>query len=281
MKKQLGLLGVISLLSGCATHMSQQQCMSTNWQEVGFNDGQAGQAQRDLTSAIQDCQKFQIAVDTRAYQRGWQDGIQVYCKPSYQLGLTDGQTGNPYANILQRSGHCEQANLRLNTSDYKRGYDKGIGSYCTYETGMNLGLQGKQPPEVCPAGLKGRYLKGWQAGARQFCANAANAFALGKQGQPYPEACTPAYYLAFKSEYDRGAMIRSRSGDLQQQIKELNDRVEQKVSDYSLRPTYDYRGYDLGDNKSPEAQQALNEVSALLHQRETLQAQLTQLQATG
>ncbi|MDF2867264.1 MAG: hypothetical protein K0S11_734 [Gammaproteobacteria bacterium] len=281
MKKYLGLLGIIILLSGCVSHMSEQECLSTNWQQVGFNDGQAGQAPRDLSKPIQDCQKFQVAVDTQAYQRGWLTGMKKYCVPSYDLGLADGRTGNPYENVLQRSDRCQQANLRLDTREYKRGHLTGLQSFCTHENGMNIGLQGKQPPGVCPAGLKARFISGWNAGAKQFCANSANAFALGKQGQPYPQACTPAFYVAFKSEYDRGAMIRNRSGELQQQINYLNDGIKDRVSRYGLRETYDYRGYELGDDQSEEARRALHEIRGILQQQQNLQAQQAQLQVTG
>jgi|GEM_PF-1081657 len=281
MRKIFGIIGVIGLVTGCASHMSQQQCMSTNWQQVGFNDGQAGQAPRDLSGPIQDCQKFQIAVDTKAYQRGWHNGMQHYCSPSFEMGLSSGKAGQAYADILQRSGRCEQANLQLDTRAYKRGHLQGIQGFCTHQNGLNIGLQGKELPEVCPAEVKGRFMQGWQAGIKQFCSNSGNAFALGKQGQPYPQACTPAFYVAFKSEYDRGAMIRNRSGELGQQINELNDRIQRRVGDFGLRQTYDYRGYELGDNRSEDARRALHEVRGMLQQKGQLEAQQTQLQVTG
>jgi hypothetical protein len=207
--------------------------------------------------------------------------MKQYCSPSYDQGLSDGRAGNPYENVLQRSSRCAEANLTLNTREYKRGHLTGLQSFCTHENGMNIGLQGKQPPEVCPAGLKARFVSGWEAGARQFCSNTGNAFALGKQGQAYPAACTPAYYVAFKSEYDRGAMIRNRSGELQGQINDLNNGIQDRVSRFDLRRTYDYRNYDLGDNRSPEANQALQEVRNMIQQQQYLQAQQTQLQVTA
>ncbi len=93
MKKLLAALSALSLLAGCASHLSQQQCLTTNWQEVGFNDGSEGQAQRDLSGAIQDCQKFQVTVDTSGYQRGWLAGMRKYCVPSYDQGAADGRAG--------------------------------------------------------------------------------------------------------------------------------------------------------------------------------------------
>jgi hypothetical protein len=281
MKKLLSTLSALSLLSGCASHLSQQQCLATNWQEVGFKDGTEGQAQRDLSGAIQDCQKFQLAVDTRAYQRGWLAGMQKYCTPSYDLGLTDGRAGNPYSNILQRASRCQSANLSLNTNNYKRGHNTGLQSFCTYENGQNFALQGKDAPDVCTQGLRVNFTRGWQAGAKQFCANIANAFALGKQGQPYPSACTPALHIAFKSEYDRGAAIRSQTEQLQGQINDLDNQIRDRVWRFGLVDTHDYRVYELGENRTPEARAVLHQARTMMSQRQSLQNQLTQLQVTG
>lgn len=281
MKKILSALTILSLLSGCASHLSQQQCLATNWQEVGFNDGSEGQAQRDLSGAIQDCQKFQLAVDTKGYQRGWLAGMKKYCTPTSDLGLSDGRAGNPYSNILQRTSRCQSANLSLNTNYYKNGYNTGLQSFCTYENGQNFALQGKDAPDVCTGALRSQFMRGWQAGAKQFCANTANAFALGKQGQPYPSACTPALHIAFKSEYDRGATIRSQTEQLQGQINSINSQIKDRVWKFGLVETGDYRIYELGENRTPEARAVLHQARAMVSQRQGLQNQLTQLQVMG
>lgn len=267
----------IGLLSGCAHHLNMAECQSTNWQQVGTNDGAAGRQQRDLSRAIEDCQKFNIAVNSSAYSKGWRNGAGKFCTPSYNQGLTAGQQGQAVSGINMRQGFCDQANLRLNTASYRNGFNIGIKSFCTPSQGKLIGQRGEPLPNVCPTNLATAFKRGWSKGITSFCNNTANAFVIGRDGKAYPFACTPNQYIAFKSEYDRGVNVRNRLNQINQQIANNEREIQARVMNYGL--IRNGSSYTIGANRSPDANNALADVWAYRRRQEDLRSQLFQAQA--
>lgn len=278
MKKIILLLAAI-VLSGCVSHMSQQQCLNTNWQQEGFNDGSAGRMPRDLSRAAEDCLKFGIMINRAGYHAGWRQGARQYCTPDFNTGYADGSAGRPEGDIFNRTSICQQAGVRLNLSQYQAGRHKGLQLYCTYENGVNLARQGLPLPDVCPPGLREKFRAGWSSSKEQFCNNPANGFALGKANKPYPSICTPELYIAFKSEYDRGLAIGQRSGEGQARIDDLNRRISNKVHRYRLVERHGH--YRLGRDKSPQAHEALDRVNAMAREKRHIEKDLFKLQVMG
>lgn len=273
------LLAFALPLSACV-HLSKEQCLATNWQQVGYNDGVAGNAERNLASEIEDCQKFHISVNTQGYHQGWLTGLKTYCTPSFEQGKSDGSNGLSANGILNRNSRCLSGSTPLKLNQYQAGFRTGQQLYCTYDNGLTIGLQGNQPPEVCTGTLKQRFIKGWETGARQYCGNSANAYNRGKEGKPYPAACSTTLYYTFKAEYDRGTILRQRLSDVQNQINAIDSAINNLVAQWQLRKTFDARGYELGENISDEAKRGLHEVKELLLRRDHLQGQKNQLEVT-
>ncbi len=144
------------LLSSCASHLNQEQCASMNWHDVGFNDAANGQALRNLNTAINDCAKFNLTVNTNAYQQGWQQGARQYCQPNNAYTL--GTQGQGYAAICP-------ADL---SSAFEKAWRKGLRRYCTTETGYSLGRQGKNYPDFCPSDLTSAFKNAYDQGRRLF-----------------------------------------------------------------------------------------------------------------
>ena len=263
----------ILLLSGCVPHLTQQQCLTTNWYQMGFGDGSSGKPQRSLQRDIQDCLKFKIPVDTAAYAKGYGAGVKQFCTPGYELGLQDGQAGKPLSVILQRQTLCTQNGDTLNLIRYKQGRNKGLTQFCTYQNGLQLAASGQQPPQVCPPALQARFMRGWEKGQQQFCSNSPNGFAIGKAGRPFPGICSAPMYIAFRSEYQRGQAIYGRVQSLQAEISDINNKIQNKVYKYHLRERFDGR-YRLGDKKTPAAKEALERVRHLARKRDRLKNQL-------
>ena len=86
-------LVAISLLSGCAT-MSESQCTSANWQNVGLQDGMAGKKASRHVQYQKECGAFGATVDTNDYNMGWQSGIVLYC--TRDNGYRVGASGRMY-----------------------------------------------------------------------------------------------------------------------------------------------------------------------------------------
>ena len=268
------------LLAGCVSHLSQQECMVTNWYQVGFGDGTAGHQQRNLQGAIQDCAKFHLTVNQSAYRQGYFAGMKQFCTPTYDMGVSDGSGGRTMTSIASRQPVCQQAGVTLITTKYKQGYIKGLSRFCTYDDGFNIGVQGHPMPQVCPAQYRRRFAEGWNRGIRKFCAQPAVGFNLGKTGAPYPAACTPARYMTFRSEYERGVVIFNRVGAVQGRIDGVSRDINHLVSKHDLRQGYGGR-YHLGKKKDAKAKTALRRVNEMVRQRQRLSDELFQARSMG
>jgi hypothetical protein len=221
---------------------------------------------RDLRSAIEDCAEFNIRVDTNQYTQGWRTGAKEYCTPSEQTGLLDGQSGIPASAISARLPVCDQAGVSLDLAKYDKGYKEGLTHFCTYENGSAIAMTGQRLPDVCPNELVANFNKGWQAGQQVYCQQTMNAFALGKERQPYPEACPQNLYIGFKSEYDRGFAISNQVEAGESRLHDIDRFISSRRHKYDLERT-GHGFYRLGRNKSPEASRAVREVNDLVRER--------------
>lgn len=83
---------VLLQLTACAS-MSKEECMTANWQAIGYEDGSKGKPEITVQSHRKACAKINIAPDLVQYQRGHKEGVRVYCKntsQAYQLGTQGG-----------------------------------------------------------------------------------------------------------------------------------------------------------------------------------------------
>lgn len=274
-KLAYGAVGLSAvLLSSCAHHLSKQACEATNWQQMGFEDASSGRVQRDFRPYIKDCAKYHISLNNNLYVKGWNSGAVQYCHPSESVGIQAGQAGKSYYAVSSmRNEFCQMANQPVTLDNFKKGYDQGIKQFCTYQKGYAIAMNAQNAPDVCPKALKGRFLKGWQTGVAKLCGNTANAFALGRDGKPYPGVCSGPGYISFKSEYNRGHAIHSRIVNLQNQVNDINQHISDLVFQYRLDQISDTE-YQLGSDGSVKARQALKQVNELLHQRSRIQNQL-------
>lgn len=144
------------VLSGCAQHLTLQQCQTMDWHQVGYLDGQQGKNQRDLQKDITDCARFKLKVNTKAYKRGWRSGTRVYCQPKngFRLGV-NGQRYNPIC----------PANM---TKAFDHSWHRGLRRYCIPPTGYNLGRAGKPFPDFCAPDLIVPFRNAYNDGFRIF-----------------------------------------------------------------------------------------------------------------
>jgi len=275
--RQLLLLPLIMTLSSCVMHLSQGQCLTTNWKNEGFNDGTVGKPIRDLSQAAEDCMKFGIPVNVKDYALGWRQGARQYCTPDFTTGYMDGTVGKADSDIFNRTPLCMQANIPLKLTAYNRGRQQGLLSFCTYSNGFDFARQGKLLPDVCPPKLRAQFAAGWVTGREQFCTHPKNGFALGKASKTYPELCDPSIFPAFRSEYSRGLTMSLRMNQIQDKISQLNVNISDKARQYSLRETGTGH-YEQGNNKSPEAANAMTSANEMVKEKQSLDAELFSLQ---
>jgi uncharacterized small protein (DUF1192 family) len=96
--KRAGYLSLISLLglSGCAT-MSADECVTSDWHAIGFEDGARGYTADQLGNRRKACAKHGVTPDFESYQAGRERGLRQYCQPS--RGFSLGSGGSRYNGV--------------------------------------------------------------------------------------------------------------------------------------------------------------------------------------
>lgn len=81
-------LGMI-VVSGCAS-MSGDECATSDWTAVGYEDGSRGYSSDRFGNHRKACAKHGVTPDFQAYQQGRTDGLVEFCQPSrgYNLGAS-------------------------------------------------------------------------------------------------------------------------------------------------------------------------------------------------
>ena len=83
----LCLLLALCALSACAS-LSEDQCRSGSWDEIGFADGAQGRGADFVATHAKACAPHGIEPDLAAWNAGRERGLQVYCTPdnAYEVG---------------------------------------------------------------------------------------------------------------------------------------------------------------------------------------------------
>ncbi|MEM7431354.1 MAG: DUF2799 domain-containing protein [Pseudomonadota bacterium] len=83
-------------LSGCAS-MSSEECATSDWRAVGYEDGSRGYASEQFGKHRKACAKHGYTADFAAYQQGRDAGLVEYCQPS--RGFNVGASGSRYHGV--------------------------------------------------------------------------------------------------------------------------------------------------------------------------------------
>jgi hypothetical protein len=89
-------LVALGSVAGCAG-MSEQACLTADWQVIGFEDGAAGRNESRIGTYRRECADHGLAPDLNAYRAGHADGVQVYCRASN--GFSAGHNGAVYQGV--------------------------------------------------------------------------------------------------------------------------------------------------------------------------------------
>lgn len=137
-------------LSGCATTMSQNECLTADWYAVGLEDGARGQAISRVTGHRQQCAEFGVTPDMQAYQQGRDEGLDYFCTLSN--GVAVGKTGRSYAGAcpgeleyyfltgyrLGREVHRVDTDMRVNRNTVKKAEKEMLSEDVTDERTAEL-----------------------------------------------------------------------------------------------------------------------------------------------
>lgn len=90
------VVSMMVALSGCAS-MSADECVTSDWRGIGFDDGARGYTAGRLSQHRKACAKHGVSPDLQAYQEGRADGLREYCQP--QRGFNLGAGGGQYNGV--------------------------------------------------------------------------------------------------------------------------------------------------------------------------------------
>lgn len=99
MQHRIGLVALILAilgLSGCAT-MSGDECMTSDWSAIGYEDGSRGYTMDRMGQHRKACAKHGVTPDFVAYQDGRDRGLVEYCQPG--RGFSVGVNGGSYQGV--------------------------------------------------------------------------------------------------------------------------------------------------------------------------------------
>lgn len=170
MKKSIGIISIIAIIliaAGCAS-VSKEDCLLTDWYEIGRMDGRQGKPRTVFQGRAKACLEHGISADRQAYYKGHDQGLMYYC--TEQKGFELGQHGLAYNSVCP---------LQLEP-DFRSGYNKGMQSFCSEQKGFELGRQGQKYRYVCPPEFEPDFRAGYEKG-REIYQYESKISALHKQ----------------------------------------------------------------------------------------------------
>lgn len=94
MRLRFLLLLPLLLLAGCAS-LSEGDCRSASWEDIGYRDGAKGSGPDRAQDHASACVEYGISVDREAWKTGYERGLDVYCTPenAVEVALSGGNYG--------------------------------------------------------------------------------------------------------------------------------------------------------------------------------------------
>jgi hypothetical protein len=90
------ILAAAAVLTGCNS-MSAQECLSTDWRTVGYEDGVNGFSGDRIGRYRNACSEHGVTPDLGNYQSGRDEGLREFCKPAN--GFRVGARGAGYSGV--------------------------------------------------------------------------------------------------------------------------------------------------------------------------------------
>lgn len=98
------VISVLMGLSGCAS-MSGDECLTSDWQMIGFEDGSRGYGSERLGEHRKACAKHGVTPDLQAYRQGREEGLRDFCQPARGFNL--GSSGGRYNGVCPAEAEGE------------------------------------------------------------------------------------------------------------------------------------------------------------------------------
>jgi hypothetical protein len=254
---------IVAFASSCAS-LSEKDCKTGNWSEIGKRDGERGMSEGRLESHQKACSEYGVTVDAGQYFNGRSQGIVTYCHKTGEAHGVAGQmnntptvcTGSKEYTTSRKVGYGQfcynkgvEGGKAANTkhapdtckplAKYKEGWNVGIKAYCTKENAEILGKQGSgHLGSLCPSSLRSNFLSYYDKGIATYCTK-ANGFNFGKNGNDInTKVCPSKYRNNFSFGYKKGLEyknIKKQILDIDTKISELQTKIDDPATSTDLR----------------------------------------------
>ena len=77
--------------------MNESECLTADWNGIGYQEGARGQSSDSLARHRKACAKHGVTPDLDAYLAGWDEGVVRFCTP--QKGFNAGSSGHTYQGV--------------------------------------------------------------------------------------------------------------------------------------------------------------------------------------
>jgi hypothetical protein len=94
------LLATAAMLSGCAS-LSQQECLTADWESIGYRDGSQGYDAGRIAKHSEACAEHGVKADSQLYEEGRIRGLELFCTDSNGMRL--GRQGYAYTGVCPLS----------------------------------------------------------------------------------------------------------------------------------------------------------------------------------
>ncbi|HEX9396480.1 MAG TPA: hypothetical protein VF943_07030 [Burkholderiales bacterium] len=72
--KYLSVFSLVALLGGCSAQMTEAECRSTDWYQLGFRDARNYGIQPQIGSLATQCSQVGVRAGETPYMEGWREG---------------------------------------------------------------------------------------------------------------------------------------------------------------------------------------------------------------
>ena len=151
-----------------------------------------------------------------------------------EVGREDGAAGKPIEMAYQQhADECAVPGAVIDNADYHAGYQAGLATFCTAESGFNESLEGHENLNLCSDAFGSEFDDGFSNGLLTFC-TADHAQRFGLEGKIYRGTCTPdneqdflksyvnALEVALPQAVSEVNILESKSNSLQSQINYID-----------------------------------------------------------
>jgi len=168
------------------------------------------------------------------------------------IGIEDGAKGHPVSYIGNHRKACAEFGVQPDLARYQLGHQTGLTQFCTARNGFNQGRAGRKYNEVCPAGLREQFVRGYNTGRELELLNSEISHMRHDAQLKETEMTELGERMQnIETVLVSGAISAQDRKTLLEQYKEMQPRMttlESEIKELELAVTRSQHKYDILDS---------------------------------